>query len=97
MRVIAKKTLRSFWQKHPQAEQPLKSWWAEAKHAHWQSPEDIKEKYRHASILSDNRVIFNIAGNKYRLVVKIHYGKGIVFVRFIGTHAEYDRINAEVV
>lgn len=97
MRIISRKTLVLFWKEHKHAEQPLRSWYAEAKHADWRSPDAIKAKYRHASILRDNRVVFNIAGNKYRLVVKIHYNTGIVYIRFVGTHAEYDRINAEEV
>ena len=97
MHIISKKKLIQFWKKHNQAEQPLRSWYAEVKHADWHAPDDIKEKYRHASILCDNRVVFNIAGNKYRLVAKINYNTGIVYIRFVGTHTEYDRINAEEV
>lgn len=94
MRIIAKKQLIKFWTNQPQAEQPLKAWYAEAKHAKWQSPDEIKTRYPHASILHNNRVVFNIAGNKYRLVVKIHYNSGVVYIRFTGTHAEYDKIDA---
>lgn len=80
---------------HKDAEQPLKSWFREAKKAKWNSANEIKAQYSSASILKNNRVIFNIAGNKYRLVVQINYRLKIVFIRFIGTHAEYDKIDAE--
>ena len=99
MRIIAKRTLREFWDKlgHRDAEQPLKAWYAEARNATWSTPADIKARYRRASIVGNNRVVFNIAGNKYRLVVEFHYKTGTGFVRFIGTHKEYDRIDVEVV
>ena len=99
MRIIAERTLREFWENsdYRDAEQPLKAWYAEAKHATWRTPADIKEKYGNASIVGDNRVVFNVAGNKYRLVVKFHYNAGIGYVRFVGTHAEYDGIDVEVV
>lgn len=99
MRVIAKRTLREFWEKPDcaDAEQPLKAWYSEARNADWKKPQDIKERYRQASFLKDNRVVFNIAGNKYRLIVKINYPFGIVYVRFIGTHKQYDAIDAETV
>ncbi len=99
MRIIKRKTLRDFYNQsgHSDAEAPLEAWYHEAKHAHWKSPADIKAQFATASILKDNRVVFNIGGNKYRLVVKINYAAGIVFIRFIGTHAEYDRIDAEEV
>ena len=94
MRVIAKKTLRKFWQKHNDCEQQLKVWYDEASEAKWRTPNDIKKEYRSASILEDNRVVFNIKGNKYRLIVKFDYKYGWAWIRFIGTHAEYDKINA---
>ena len=99
MRIIARKTLVDFWERpeHRDAEQPLKAWFAEARVADWRTPADIKTQYRHASILGDNRVAFNIGGNKCRLVVKFHYGTGIGYLRFVGTHAEYDRIDAETI
>jgi len=96
MRVIAKRTLREFWQKYPDAEQALKSWHSIAEHAGWQSPADIKAIYGNASILKDGRVVFNICGNKYRLVVKINYHYAVIRIRFIGTHKEYDAIDVEV-
>ena len=97
MRVIAKRTLREFWERFPDAEHALKSWHAEAEAAAWQSPAEIKIQYRSASILKDSRVVFNICGNKYRLVVRISYKNAVVFIRFVGTHKEYDMIDAEVV
>ena len=87
--------MREFWASRPDAEGPLKAWYAEAKAAGWSRPGDIKAKYRSASILKNSRVVFNIAGNKYRLVVKVNYRFGIVHIRFIGTHRQYDSINAE--
>lgn len=97
MRIIARRTLREFWQVHANAEQALKAWFHEAAAADWKSPSDIKSQYRSADILPNNRVVFTIKGNHYRLIVKIHYNIGIVFIRFIGTHAEYDRIDATTI
>lgn len=97
MRVIAISTLRRFWEKHPDAEQPLNAWHDEATQATWTQPADIKAQYRSASILKNRRVVFNIKGNDYRLIVAIAYRLGIVYVKFVGTHAEYDKINAETV
>ena len=94
VRIIAKKTLREFWQIHNDCEQSLKSWYKEAFEATWASPRDIKNKYPSASFLAENRVVFNIKGNKYRLVVKINYDFSLIWIRFIGTHADYDKINA---
>ncbi|MFZ3042893.1 MAG: type II toxin-antitoxin system HigB family toxin [Thiobacillus sp.] len=95
MRIIAISQLRAFWNKHPRAEMPLRAWYAEASRADWRSPTVIKAAYRNASFLPDNRVVFNIKGNDYRLVVVAgHYNRGMMFIRFVGTHAEYDRIDA---
>ena len=94
MRVIAKRTLRNFWEKHQNSEEQLKSWFKEVEIADWQSPADIKRDYPLASILNNNRIVFNIKGNKYRLIVKINYSYRIVWIKFIGTHAQYDKINA---
>jgi len=80
---------------HSDAINPLAEWYAEVSKVSWQTPQDIKARYKSASFLSDNRVVFNIAGNKYRLVVKINYSYSAAYVRFVGTHAEYDKINAE--
>jgi mRNA interferase HigB len=97
MHVIAKRTLREFWEKRPDAEQPLKAWHNLAKSAIWHTPADIKAQFRSASFVGNNRVVFNIAGNKYRLVVVVRYRIQRVFVRFIGTHQEYDKINVSEV
>lgn len=95
MRVIAKRTLREFWIRFPDAEQALKTWYAEAEAASWQTPAEIKAQYGNASILKESRVVFNICGNKYRLVVKINYPYAVIRIRFVGTHKEYDAISAE--
>lgn len=97
MRIIAVKTLREFWENHADAEQPLKSWYKETTDTRWNDPNDIKQRYPSADILPGNRIVFNIKGNAYRLIVKIHYNTGIVFIRFVGTHAEYDKIDAETI
>lgn len=94
MRIIARSTLKLFWIKYTDAEQPLKSWFEIVKASIWEKPNDIKEVFRSADILSNNRVIFNIKGNKYRLIVSVKYDLKIVYVRFIGTHVEYDKIDA---
>jgi len=94
MRIIALSTLRDFWLRHAGAEDTLRAWHSEAETAVWQSPQDIKDHYANASILPDNRVVFNIRGNTYRLVVKIHFNTRVVYIRFIGTHREYDTIDA---
>ncbi|MBP1465517.1 type II toxin-antitoxin system HigB family toxin [Candidatus Chloroploca sp. M-50] len=95
MRVIAKKTLREFWETHSDAEQALKAWYQDAKSTDWNNPNDVKRTYANASIIANNRVVFNIRGNNYRLVVAINYDFHIVYIRFVGTHKEYDQIDAE--
>ena len=97
MRVVAVVTLRDFWQQHPDAEQPLKAWFEEASKAAWDQPSDIKAQYRSASILKNRRVVFNIKGNEYRLVVAIAYRLQIVYVKFIGTHKQCDAIDAHTI
>lgn len=97
MRIIALSTLREFWRRHPDAEVPLRAWYAIARRAPWQRPTEVKAAYRNASFTANNRVIFNIKGNDYRLVVAVHYNRGLMFVRFVGTHREYDRIDATTV
>lgn len=97
MRIIAKKTLREFWKEHANAEEPLKAWYQETEESIWSEPNDIKKRYPSADIIPGNRVVFNIKGNTYRLIVKIHYNTSIVFIRFVGTHAEYDKIDAKTV
>ena len=94
-RIIAKRTLREFWKKHADSEQYLKTWYETARSSGWTSPNKVKQTYGSASILNDNRVVFNIKGNTYRLVVKFNYERQWAFIRFIGTHAEYDKIDAE--
>ena len=99
MRIIALKTIRDFWQKaaNRDSEQALKSWYAIASKADWASPQDVKVQFGHASIIGGGRVVFNIAGNKYRLVVKFNYACRLGYVRFIGTHSEYDAIDVETI
>jgi mRNA interferase HigB len=97
LRVIAKKIVRDFWENHEDCEQQLKSWFREAQKAEWKNPNEIKAEYPSASILNNNRLIFNIKGNNYRLIVKISYEYGIIWIRFIGTHADYDKINAHTI
>ncbi len=94
MRVIAKKILREFWEKYSDSENQLKTWYKEASKAKWTDPNDIKNQYPTASILKAGRVVFNICGNKYRLIVQINYERQWVFIRFIGTHKDYDKIDA---
>jgi mRNA interferase HigB len=97
LRVVAKKILRDFWEKHEDCEQQLKAWFREAQKAEWENPNQVKEEYPSASILNNNRLIFNIKGNNYRLVVKINYEYQMIWIRFIGTHGEYDKINADTI
>lgn len=99
MRIISRKTLVDFWEQpsFKGAEQPLKAWYNEAKHATWKTPQDIKAKYGSASFLGNNRVVFNIHGNTYRLVVAVKYEFSIIYIRFVGTHSEYDKIDAATI
>lgn len=100
MRVIALSTLKLFWQNNPEyieAKQPTLAWYRHALKANWSSPTDIKRQFRNASILKDGRVVFNIAGNKYRLVVWINYPYRVVYIRFLGTHAKYDKIDVQTI
>ncbi len=97
MRIIALSTLRTFWVKHPQAKAALQAWHAEALHAVWRRPADIKERYAGASFVGNNRVVFNIKGNDYRLVVAVLYRAGVLYIKFVGTHDEYDRIDVSTV
>lgn len=94
MRVIALKALREFWEQHADAEQALRAWYHDVKKATWRTPADIKAIYRNASFIADNRVVFNIKGNQYRIVVAIQYQHRTVYIRFVGTHEEYDKIDA---
>lgn len=93
-RIIAKRTLREFWEIHADTEQYLKTWYDVAKNSIWKSPNDVKQTFANASILKDSRVVFNIKGNSYRLVAKINYEREWIFIKFIGTHLEYDKIDA---
>lgn len=97
MKVIALKTLKDFYLLHPDAEQPLKAWLSEAQKANWTEPSEIKAQYKSASILKSRRVVFNIKGNAYRLVVAVAYQFGAVYIKFIGTHEQYDSIDANIV
>lgn len=93
-RILSFSTLRKFWQKYPDTEEALKSWYEFVEEVEWDTPGDVKNTFRNASILKKGRVVFNIRGNKYRIVTEINYRKKWVFVRFVGTHKEYDKINA---
>jgi len=99
MRVIAKRTLRQFWEQagHADAKGPLEAWHAEALKSSWRTPQEVKDQFGTASVLKSGRVVFNIGGNKYRLVVAIDYGRQACFVKFVGTHKQYDEIDAETV
>ena len=97
MRIISRKPLKQFWEKHVDAKDWLEDWCAEAKSSTWRFPEEIKKRYSSASILSDNRVVFNVCGNRYRRITKVHYGYGIIYIRFVGTHTEYDKVNANLI
>ena len=97
MRVIAKRPLREFWERHPAARGPLLAWFREVEREDWDTPAAVKAKYGSASIVGRNRVVFNVKGNAFRLVVRINYARRVVYVRFIGTHAEYDAVNVKEV
>ncbi len=99
MRIFSRKTLREFWelQDYADSEQPLKAWYDEASKANWKTPNEIKALYKNASILKDGRAVFNIHGNTYRLIVKINYDFGVIYIRFVGTHKQYDKINSNEV
>lgn len=95
--MIAFKTLRAFWKDHADAEEPLKAWLADAERSSWRTPHELKIDYGNASIISDDRVVFNIKGNSYRLIVAVSYAHQIMLIKFVGTHAEYDQIDARTV
>ena len=97
MRVISKAVLIAFWIRPPAAKQALQTWFEDATHAQWKTPQDIKLRYSSASFVAANRVVFNIKGNEYRLVVAVAYRFAALYVKFVGTHAEYDAINAATV
>jgi len=97
MRIIAKRTLREYWLMHPPAEFPLLDWYQEASRADWSTPNEVKATYGNASIIANNRVVFNIKGNDYRLITEIDYAFKLVFIIWVDTHAEYDKIDAATV
>lgn len=96
-RIFAKSTLREFWEKYPDSEQYLKSWFETAMNSSWKAPSDVKKTYANASILKDSRIVFNIKGNAYRLITKFNFEKQWIFIRFIGTHKEYNKIDANII
>ena len=97
MRIIAKRTLRVFWMQYPKAKGPLEAWHQEVARANWATPSEVKAQFRSASVLQGNRMAFNIAGNQYRLIVKINYPYRVVYIRFIGTHADYDTVDVTAI
>lgn len=97
MHVISRKRLRDFWTQEPESEQALKAWFHEAKRATWQNSAEVKGKYGNASIINAERVVFNICGNKFRLIVRINYSSQTLFIRFVGTHRQYDKIDVETI
>jgi mRNA interferase HigB len=97
MRIIAKKTLRDFWEKYPDSQESLENWYYEATKSDWSTPQQVKDKFRNASIIADNRVVFNIKGNDYRLIVRINYPHRLIYIKFIGTHKQYDAVEASKV
>jgi mRNA interferase HigB len=97
VRIIARRALREFWEEHADAESSLRAWYHDVRKADWRSPADVKRLYAHASIVGDDRVVFNIGGNKYRLVVAVNYRYHVCYVRFIGSHKAYDRIDVATV
>jgi mRNA interferase HigB len=97
MRVISKASLIRFWTKHPKSKQALQTWFEDASHAKWVHPQDIKLRYASASFVGSNRVVFNIKGNEYRLIVAVAYRFAAVYVKFVGTHRQYDAVDAATV
>lgn len=91
MKVLARNKLTDFMRKHASSRRALEAWFAEAERGDWQTPQDIKDRFSSTDFLADNRVIFNIRGNHFRLVVKVRYRNGIVVVEWVGTHAEYSK------
>jgi mRNA interferase HigB len=96
-RILAKSTIQDYWIKHPDSEQYLKTWYDTAMSSDWKTPNDVKLTYANASILKDSRIVFNIKGNSYRLVVKFNFEKQWIFIRFIGTHMEYNKIDSNTI
>ena len=96
-RIVAKSTLRAYWKKHPETEQYLKTWYETAMSSNWKTPNDVLKSYANASILKDSRIVFNIKGNAHRLIAKFHFEKQWIFIRFVGTHAECDKVDANTI
>jgi mRNA interferase HigB len=97
MHIIKQKTLKEFWEKHSDVEQQLKSWIFNVENASWKTTKDVKEIYSSADFLINNRIVFNIKGNDYRLIVRVNFDRGQVYVKFIGTHSQYDKIDANTI
>lgn len=97
MRVMARRTLREFWEQYPDSEQALEAWYYEAEHAEWHNSAEIKKKYGSASIVGNDRVVFNICGNKYRLIAHVNYAYQMIYIRFVGTHKAYNNVKVETV
>ena len=97
LRIIAKKTLREFWEKHKDCEEQLNSWYRDFGNSEWSNFNEIKSIYPNASLIGDNRIVFDIKGNQYRLIIKVQFKLKIAWIRFIGTHAAYDRVNAKTI
>jgi mRNA interferase HigB len=97
MRILALSTLREYWEKNPQAKEPLQGWYVDVSRAQWNTPADIRAQFPKASFVANNRIVFNIHGNDYRLVVAVAYRFGMLFIKFVGTHQEYDKVNVATV
>lgn len=97
MRIIAKRTLREFWQRYPDAESWLRAWYDQVRRAEWDSPASVQREHPRASIVGRDRVVFRFKGNEYRMIVRVFYPGRLIYIRFIGTHTEYDRVNVEEV
>ncbi len=97
MRIIPKKALRDFWDLHPDSEQALKAWFKDVSAADWESFNDVQEAFGRASAVGSDRIVFRIRGNQYRLIVRVNYAFSLIYIKFVGTHAEYDKIDAETV
>ncbi len=97
MRIIARSRLRDYWAKHSDVESALEAWYQDVSRAAWKTPNDVTHIYPNASIIAGNRIIFNIKGNQYRLIVAVSYTTGIVYIRFVGSHQEYDKVDAATI
>ena len=97
MRVISRRTLREYWERHAGARLPLQDWYATISGADWATPADLKAQHPDASILAGNRVVFNVAGNRLRIVVRINYPYRVIYIRFVGSHQDYDQIDATII